>query len=61
MINLYDVKPGQKVRLRDGSLLTVVENMGDGQWVEAKADDAPEDAEPDLVHAQDIVEIVDGA
>ena len=35
MINLYLIKVGDKIRLTDGRVGECVDNMGDGQWIEA--------------------------
>jgi hypothetical protein len=50
MLNLLDVKPGQVLRLKDGSTAEVTENIGDGIWLKARvgAD------EEDLVFCEDI-------
>jgi hypothetical protein len=53
MINLNTVKPGERAVLKDGRTGVVVENMGDGQWLEVRFPDAPDD-EPELVHSQDL-------
>ncbi len=57
MINLLDAKPGDRVYLIDGRTGEVVENMGDGQWLEVRVDDGAPDAEAELVHSQDIAEL----
>lgn len=59
MINLYHVKAGERVRLKDGRIGEVVENIGDGQWVEVRFGGEAPDEEPELVHSQDIAELVD--
>lgn len=58
MINLLDAKPGDRVYLIDGRTAVVVENMGDGQWLEVRAADTAQDAETELVHSQDVAELV---
>jgi len=57
MINLYSVKPGERARLKDGREGLVLENMGDGQWLEVRFPDEP-DAEPELVHSEDLIEVI---
>lgn len=59
MINLYQVQPGDRLRLLDGRTGTVVENMGDGQWVEVRFAEQGEHEEPELVHSQDIAELLE--
>lgn len=58
MINLYHVQPGDRLRLLDGRTGSVVENMGDGQWVEVRFAEQDEHEEPELVHSQDIAELL---
>lgn len=58
MINLYHVKPGDRLRLLDGRTGAVVENMGDGQWVEVRFVGQDDDEEPELIHSQDIAELL---
>jgi hypothetical protein len=63
MINVLDLRPGDKLQLQDGGVAEVVENMEDGMWVQVRylgssgqkdeSDDALE-----LCHAQDIVKIL---
>lgn len=52
---MLDLTPGTLIELLDGTRLTVTENMGDGQWVEASRDGT---AGGDLVHSQDIARVV---
>ncbi len=59
MMNLLDVKIGAVVRLQDGRTGVVIENMGDGQWLEVRLSDQAADDEPELIHSQDIAEISD--
>lgn len=61
MINLNDVRAGDRVRLKDGRSGKVVENMGDGQWLEVHFDDDAAQDEPDLVHSQDLAEVTPAA
>lgn len=53
MINLYEIKPGDKLIIKGGRHVVCVENMGDGQWVEVEDSSGRE-----LIHSQDIVEHV---
>lgn len=59
MINLYHVLPGQRLKLKDGRTGDVVENMGDGQWVEVRLSDQDAGDDPELVHSQDIAELLE--
>ncbi|HEM7310659.1 TPA: hypothetical protein U2K59_003407 [Acinetobacter baumannii] len=53
MINLYDIKEGDKVVLKNGKTGTCTENMGDGQWIEIESDN-----ETVLVHSQEIQDVI---
>lgn len=53
MINLYEIKPGDKLVIKGGRQVVCIENMGDGQWVEVEDSNGRE-----LIHSQDIVEHV---
>ena len=55
MLNLMDVQPGQKILLKDGTTVEVVENVGDGIWLKAKL----ANGEEELIFCEDIVNIVD--
>ena len=54
-VNLLDVTEGQKLRLKDGRIGEVTENIGDNQWVEMRFRDS-DDVE--LIHSQEIDSIV---
>tara|TARA_B100000676_G_scaffold306698_1_gene363522 strand:- start:4412 stop:4627 length:216 start_codon:yes stop_codon:yes gene_type:complete len=55
MLNLNDIAVGQRLRVEDGRVGTVRENIGDGQWLEVSFGGD----ETELVHSQDIVDLVD--
>jgi hypothetical protein len=63
MINVLDLRPGDRLQLQDGGVAQVVENMEDGMWVQVRylgssgQNDASDDA-VELCHAQDIVKIL---
>jgi hypothetical protein len=50
MLNLLAIQPGQVIRLKNGSTAEVVENVGDGIWLNARLDDGTEE----LVFCEDI-------
>ncbi|MDC4992366.1 hypothetical protein [Acinetobacter baumannii] len=52
MINLYDIKVGDRIKTKKGVEGICTENMGDGQWIEIDSDGNVE-----LVHSQDIQEV----
>jgi len=53
MLNLIQVTPGQRLKLRNGAICEVLENIGDGIWVQARVVDHK--AEPDTVGSEDLV------
>jgi len=50
MLNLMEVQPGQILRLKNGSTAEVIENIGDGMWLNARFADGSEE----LVFCEDI-------
>jgi hypothetical protein len=50
MLNLLDIAPGQVIRLKNGTSAEVVENVGDGMWLNARLADGGEE----LVFCEDI-------
>jgi|GEM_PF-599939 len=59
-VNLMEIVEGQFLRLKDGRVGKVTENMQDGQWVEMSfPDDDPALDELELIYAQDVDGIVE--
>jgi hypothetical protein len=62
MIDLMNLKPGDRLLLQKGIVAEVTENMGDGQWLEVKLIEAPDPSVEigavELCHAQDIVKVL---
>ena len=62
MINLVDLADGTRLKLAGGIIAEVIENMGDGQWVQVRYLEVP--GKPDdvgaeeLCHSQDIVAVL---
>ncbi|TFY99857.1 hypothetical protein [Ramlibacter rhizophilus] len=50
MLNLLAIEPGQVVRLKNGTTAEVIQNIGDGIWLNARFADGSED----LVFCEDI-------
>lgn len=64
MINVLDLRPGDRLQLREHIIAEVTENMEDGMWVEVRYLDAPREADRGLIelcHAQDIVAVLTGS
>ena len=53
MLNLLAVEPGEVIRLKSGATAEVVENVGDGMWLNARFGDGGEE----LVFCEDIAGI----
>lgn len=64
IVNLFEVEPGQVVRLHSGATAEVVSNPRDGVWLFVRYLDSPDDPEQagveDMVFAQDVVELLAG-
>ena len=62
IVNLFDVEPGQKVRLYGDATAEVVSNPRDGVWLFVRYLTSPEDPDQvgteDMVFAQDVLELV---
>jgi hypothetical protein len=65
MIDLMTLKPGDRLLLQKGIVAEVTENMGDGQWVEARLVEVPQNPDDvgavELCHAQDIVKVLNAS
>ena len=53
MLNLLAIEPGHFIRLRNGTTAEVVENIGDGIWLNARSADGTEE----LVFCEDIASV----
>lgn len=62
IVNLFEVEPGQTVRLHGDATAEVVSNPRDGVWLFVRYLTSPEDPEQvgveDMVFAQDVLELV---
>jgi len=65
MIDVLAVKVGTRLRLLQGIVAEVTENMEDGMWLQVRylevSDTSAEVGAIELCHAQDIVEVLDNA
>jgi hypothetical protein len=66
MIDLLKIRVGERLRLREGIVAEVVENMEDGMWLQVRylevAGRPADVGAVELCHAQDIVAVLgDGA
>ncbi|MDD1520737.1 hypothetical protein DCG74_37165 [Bradyrhizobium sp. WBAH42] len=56
-----DLKPGDRLKLREEIVAEVTQNMDDGMWVEVKYLESREGSDVGLIelcHAQDIVSVL---
>lgn len=53
MINLYEIKPGDLLVIKNGRQVECSENMNDGQWIEVISSEGNE-----LIHSQDILKVL---
>jgi hypothetical protein len=62
MIDVTSVKVGTRLKLQDGVVAEVTENMEDGQWLQVRYLESPgrpaEVGTIELCHAQDIIRIL---
>lgn len=61
MLNVATLKVGERVALKGGARAEVVENPEDGMWIAVRrldADGKAENAEEELVHADQVVDRV---
>ena len=62
IVNLFEVEPGQKLRLHGEATAEVVSNPKNGVWLFVRYLTSPEDpdqvGEEDMVFAQDVLELV---
>ena len=62
-VNLLDVQPGQRILMKNKSVVEVVENLGDGIWVKGKFLESPHDPSligtEDLCYCEEILKILD--
>jgi hypothetical protein len=62
MIDVMTVKVGTRLKLMEGVVAEVTENMEDGQWLQVRYLEAPGRPEDvglvELCHAQDVVKVL---
>ena len=62
IVNLFEVEPGQRVRLYSEATAEVVSNPKDGVWLFVRYLTSPDDpeqvGEEDMVFAQDVIELM---
>jgi hypothetical protein len=63
MIDVSAIKVGTRLKLEEGVIVEVVENMDDGQWLQVRTLESPgrpdEIGNVELCHAQDVIKVLD--
>ena len=62
MIDVMAIKVGTRLKLEDGVIAEVTENMEDGQWLQVRYLELPgrpdEVGTTELCHAQDVIKVL---
>jgi hypothetical protein len=62
VIQLMELKPGQRISLKDGSTAEVTDNPLDGVWVQARYIESPANpaiiGDEELCHCEDIARLL---
>jgi hypothetical protein len=62
MIDVMAIKVGTRLKLEDGVIAEVTENMEDGQWLQVRYLESPgrpdEVGTTELCHAQDVIKVL---
>jgi hypothetical protein len=62
MIDVMAIKVGTRLKLQEGVVAEVTENMEDGQWLQVRYLEAPGRPEDvglvELCHAQDVIKVL---
>jgi hypothetical protein len=62
MIDVMTIKVGTRLKLEDGVIAEVTENMEDGQWLQVRYLESPgrpaEVRTTELCHAQDVIKVL---
>jgi len=62
-VNFLALQPGQKIVLKNKAVAQVVENIGDGIWVNARFLESPADpalvGAEELCYCEDVVRVLD--
>ena len=63
MIDVTAIKVGTRLKLQQGVVAEVTENMDDGQWLQVRYLESPtrpsEVGQVELCHAQDVITVID--
>lgn len=62
-VHLMDLQPGQRLLLKNQAVAEVLENLGDGIWVQVRFIESPEDPSivgtEELCHCEEVVRVVE--
>lgn len=62
-VHLMDLTTGQRLVLKNHAVVEVIENMGDGIWVQVRYEESPADpsmvGNEELCHCEEVVRLLD--
>lgn len=62
-VHLMDLQPGQRLLLKNQAVAEVLENLGDGIWVQVRFIESPEDPSvvgtEELCHCEEVVRVIE--
>lgn len=62
-VNFLELQPGQKILLKSRAVAEVLQNIGDGIWVNARFIESPADpalvGTEELCYCEDVLKVVD--
>ena len=62
-VHLMDLQPGQQLLLRNKAVAEVLENLGDGIWVQVRFIESPADPSmvgtEELCHCEEVVSLIE--
>ena len=62
-VNLFELKPGQRILMKNRSVAEVVENLDDGIWVKGRFLESPNDPSivgtEDLCYCEEVLKVLD--
>jgi hypothetical protein len=62
-VHLMDLKPGQRLVLKNKAVAEVIENMGDGIWVQVRYVESVGDpsivGDEELCHCEEVVRVIE--
>ena len=64
-VNLFELKPGQRILMKNQSVAEVVENLDDGIWVKGRFISSPADpsmvGSEELCYCEEVLQVLENA